>query len=255
MLKVDLNSDLGESFGNYKLGLDEKVLAFVSSANIACGWHAGDPLVMDKTIRLAKESGVQIGAHTGFPDLLGFGRRNIAISPYEAYAYTKYQLGAFYAFAQAHGLRIQHVKPHGAFYNMCAVDLRLAQEVCRAIQEFDDQIILLGLAGSKLIDAARQIGLRAASEFFADRAYTDEGTLAPRALEGSVIHDEDVAISRTIKMLKDGTVTSIGGREIELKCESICVHGDNQNAVDFVALIRSRLQSEGIEIAPLCEIV
>lgn len=255
MLKVDLNSDLGESFGNYKLGLDEEVLEYVTSANIACGWHAGDPLVMDKTVAMAAGKNVAIGAHTGFPDLLGFGRRNMKISPYEAYAYTKYQLGAFYGFAKAHGAAIQHVKPHGAFYNMCAVDLDLSAEVCRAVYEFDKDIILMALAGSKLVQAAKETGLRAASEFFADRAYMDDGTLAPRTMEGSVIHDRDVALSRIIKMLRTGTVTSVSGKEIALSCQSICVHGDNKNAVEFVAMIRAKLAEEGIAAAPLAEIV
>ncbi|MBQ9942098.1 MAG: LamB/YcsF family protein [Christensenellaceae bacterium] len=255
MLKVDLNSDLGESFGNYKLGLDEEVLAHVTSANIACGWHAGDPLVLDKTIAMAKEHGVAIGAHTGFPDLLGFGRRNMAITPYEAYTYTKYQLGAFYAFAQAHDVPIQHVKPHGAFYNMCAVDKKLSAEVCRAIKEFDKDIIVMALAGSKLVEAAEEAGLRAASEFFADRAYMDDGTLAPRSMEGSVIHDKEVALARIIKMIKTGTVTTVNGNDIALKCQSICVHGDNKSAVDFVSMIRTKLAEEGIEAAPLRQIV
>lgn len=255
MLKVDLNSDLGESFGNYTLGLDGEVLEYVSSANIACGWHAGDPLVMDKTIALAKEHGVAIGAHTGFPDLLGFGRRNMAITPYEAYTYTKYQLGAFYGFAKAHGMSIQHIKPHGAFYNMCAVDIALSREVCRAVHEFDPQIILLGLAGSQMIQAAQEAGMRAASEFFADRAYMDDGTLAPRRMEGSVIHDQSVALARIVKMIKTGMVTTITGKDIPLKCQSICVHGDNKNAVAFVNLIRQKLTEEGIAVAPLEEIV
>ena len=254
MLKIDLNCDLGESFGNYKIGLDEQVIQSVSSVNIACGWHAGDPVVLEKTIRLAKENGVAVGAHPGFPDLLGFGRRNMAISTEEAYAYTKYQLGAFYAFAKTNGMTIQHVKPHGAFYNMAGKDQKLAQAICKAIYDFDREIILLALAGSRMIEAAEELGMKAAQEFFADRAYDDDGNLAPRSMEGSVIHDTNIAISRVITMIKTGKVVSFTGKEINLKCDSICVHGDNSSAVEFVRTIRERLIKEGICIAPLHDI-
>lgn len=255
MLKIDLNSDLGESFGSYKLGLDEEVLKYVTSANVACGWHAGDPLVMDKTIALAKKTNTAVGAHTGFPDLMGFGRRNMDISPLEAYAYTMYQLGALSGFTKAHGVKIQHVKPHGAFYNMCAVSEPLSKEVCRAIADFDDSIIVMALAGSRLLEAAKAAGLRAAGEFFADRAYNADGTLASRRLEGSVITDEAEAIARTVRMIKEGVVTTIDGSDVPISCQSICVHGDNVKAVDFVDRIKTRLTDEGIAVRPLAEIV
>ena len=175
MFYVDLNSDLGESFGNYTIGMDEEILQYVSSANVACGWHAGDPMVMDKTIALAKKYGTAVGAHPGFPDLMGFGRRNMVVTPEEAKAYLKYQLGALSAFTKSQGVKIQHVKPHGAFYNMAAVDEKLARAMCEAVYEVDKDIIFMGLAGSKMIKAAEEVGLQAASEVFADRAYNDDG--------------------------------------------------------------------------------
>lgn len=255
MYKVDLNSDLGESFGTYTLGLDKEVLAHISSANVACGYHAGDPLVMDKTITLAREAGVAVGAHPGYPDLMGFGRRNIACSPKEAKAYVKYQLGALMAFTLSNGMKLQHCKAHGALYNMAAKDMDLAMAIAEAIAEVDRDVILLGLAGSKMLEAGRQVGLRVASEVFADRAYQADGTLVPRKLPGAVIHDTDEAITRTIRMVKEGKVTAITGEEVPLQADSICVHGDNPSAVEFVKNIRARLEAEGVTVAPLAEIV
>lgn len=225
MYFVDLNSDLGESFGNYTLGMDEEILKYVSSANVACGWHAGDPVVMEKTICLAKEFGTAVGAHPGFPDLMGFGRRNMAISQEEAKAYVKYQLGALMAFTKSKGMEIQHVKPHGAIYNMAAVDETLARAMCEAVYEVDPDIIFMGLAGSKMISAAEAVGIRAASEVFADRAYNDDGTLVSRKLPGAVIKDKDLAIRRVIRMVKEGKVETINGRDIAIRADSVCVHG------------------------------
>ena len=179
MYKVDLNSDLGESFGAYTIGLDNEVIAHVSSVNVACGYHAGDPLVMEKTVAAAKAAGVAVGAHPGFPDLMGFGRRNMVVSPKEVKAYVKYQLGALMAFAAAEGIRLQHCKPHGALYNMAGKDMYLALAIAEAIAEVDKNIILLGLANSKMIDAGKQLGLRVANEVFADRAYQADGSLVP----------------------------------------------------------------------------
>lgn len=253
MYKVDLNSDLGESFGNYTLGMDEEILKYVSSANVACGWHAGDAMVMEKTVALAKANGVAVGAHPGFPDLMGFGRRNMVVTAEEAKTYTKYQLGALLAFTQSCGLKIQHVKPHGAFYNMAAVDEKLATAICEGIYEVDKDIILMGLACSKMITAAEKVGLRAASEVFADRAYNDDGTLVSRKLPGAVIKDKDQAILRTVRMVKEGKVTSINGNDIEIKADSICVHGDNPKALEFVKNIRETLENEGIVIKNLMD--
>lgn len=251
MYFVDLNSDLGESFGNYTIGMDEEILKFVSSANVACGWHAGDPMVMEKTVALAKEFGTAVGAHPGFPDLMGFGRRNMAVTPEEAKAYVKYQLGALQAFAKAHGVKIQHVKPHGALYNMAAVDEKLAKAMCEVVYEVDKDIIFMGLAGSKMITAAEETGLKAASEVFADRAYNDDGTLVSRKLPGAVIKDKDLAIQRVVRMVKEGKVESINGKDIDIKADSICVHGDNPKALEFVKNIRETLEKEGVTISNL----
>ena len=255
MYKVDLNSDLGESFGAYKMGLDEEVLAFVSSANVACGYHAGDPLVMEKTVAAAKSAGVAVGAHPGYPDLMGFGRRNMVCTPKEAKAYVKYQLGALQAFTASHGMKLQHCKPHGALYNMAGKDLELALSIAEAIAEVDKDISLMGGSGSKMLEAGRQLGLRVASEVFADRAYQADGSLVPRSKPGAVIHDTDEAIARTIRMVKEGKVTAITGEEVPLDAHSICVHGDNPQAVEFVKSIRARLIAEGISIVPLGDIV
>lgn len=251
MYFVDLNSDLGESFGNYTIGMDEEILKFVSSANVACGWHAGDPMVMEKTVALAKEFGTAVGAHPGFPDRMGFGRRNMAVTPEEAKAYVKYQLGALQAFAKAHGVKIQHVKPHGALYNMAAVDEKLAKAMCEAVYEVDKDIIFMGLAGSRMITAAEETGLKAASEVFADRAYNDDGTLVSRKLPGAVIKDKELAIKRVVRMVKEGKVESINGKDIDIKADSICVHGDNPKALEFVKNIRETLEKEGVTISNL----
>ena len=255
MIKVDLNCDLGESFGAYTIGMDEKVIPLISSCNIACGFHASDPLVMRKTVALAKEAGIGIGAHPGFPDLMGFGRRNMTISPEEAGAYITYQLGALYAFAKSAGVKIQHVKPHGALYNMAGKDHKLALAIAKAVHSFDPQLILLGLSGSESIKAAAEIGLPAAKEVFADRAYMPDGSLMPRSMEGAVIHDEDEAIRRVIRMVKEHKVTAADGTDIEIIPDSICVHGDNVKALAFVTQIRSAFEAEGVEIAPLSKIV
>lgn len=255
MYKVDLNSDLGESFGAYTIGLDADVIAHISSANIACGYHAGDPLVMDATIAACKAANVACGAHPGHPDLIGFGRRNLACTPKEAKAYVKYQLGALMAFAKAHNITLQHCKPHGALYNQAAKDAALAQAIAEAVAEVDSSLILLALAGSEMITAGEKAGLRVANEVFADRAYQADGTLVPRSREGSVIHDKDEAIARTIRMVKEGKVTAITGEEVPLKADSICVHGDNPSAVAFVKNIRAEMEKEGVTIAPISDIV
>lgn len=251
MYYVDLNSDLGESFGNYTIGMDEEILKYVSSANVACGWHAGDPLVMEKTIALAKRFGTAVGAHPGFPDRMGFGRRNMAVTPEEAKAYVQYQLGALQAFAKVQGVRIQHVKPHGALYNMAAADKKLAKAMCEAVYETDKDIIFMGLAGSEMITAAEETGLKAASEVFADRAYNDDGTLVSRKLPGAVIQDKELALRRVVRMVKEGKVESISGKDIDIKADSICVHGDNPKALEFVKDIRDTLEKEGVTISNL----
>ena len=255
MEKIDLNCDLGESFGAYTIGMDEEVIPLISSCNIACGYHASDPLVMQNTIALAKEAGIGIGAHPGYPDLMGFGRRNLNVSPAEAGAYVTYQLGALYAFAKSAGVKIRHGKPHGALYNMAGKDYALALAIAKAVKAFDPSLILLGLSGSQSVRAAQDIGLPAAREVFADRAYMPDGSLMPRNLEGAVIHDENEAIRRVIRMIKEHKVTAGDGTDIDIVPDSICVHGDNVKALTFVTQIRSALEAEGIQIAPLSDIV
>ena len=252
---VDLNSDVGESYGAYKLGLDEEVLKHVSSVNIACGWHAGDPMIMEKTIALAKQNKLGIGAHPGYPDLIGFGRRNMDVTSKEARNYLIYQIGALAAFAHAAETSLQHVKLHGAFYNMVSADAALAREVAKAIYDVDKGLIVLALAGSELVRAAKELGLKVAEEVFADRAYNPDGSLVSRKLAGSVIHDKNLAIERVKRMVTEGKITAIDGREIHINADSICVHGDNPEAVSFVKLIRERLEAEGIQIKPIKEFI
>ena len=255
MAAIDLNSDLGESFGRYTLGLDEEVIPLISSANVACGYHASDPVVMRKTVRIAKAAGAQVGAHPGYPDLMGFGRRNMAVSPEEAYGYTMYQLGALEGFLRAEGMKMQHVKPHGAFYNMAAKDKALAAAIAEAVADVDAGIILLGLAGSAMTEAGKEAGLRVAGEVFADRAYQADGSLVPRSMPGAVIHDTEEALSRTVRMVKEGIVTAVTGETVPLTADSICVHGDNPSALAFVKAIRERLETEGVSVVPLSVIV
>ncbi|WP_250674346.1 5-oxoprolinase subunit PxpA [Paraclostridium ghonii] len=255
MYKVDLNSDLGESFGCYKIGMDDEVLKHITSANIACGFHAGDPIQMDKTVKLALENNVKIGAHPGFMDIMGFGRREMKISKEEVKAYIKYQLGALNSFAVSNGQKLQHIKAHGALYNMAAKDYELALAISQAVYEVDKDIILLGLANSSMIDAGKEVGLKVASEVFADRAYNSDGTLVSRSIEGSIIHDTEIAIKRVIKMVKENKVEAINGKYINIKADSICVHGDNPKAIEFVKNIREELIREGIKISCINEII
>ncbi len=252
-MRIDLNSDLGESFGNYKIGMDDEVIKRVSSVNIACGWHAGDPNVMAETVRKAVENGVAMGCHPGFPDLMGFGRRNMQVSEVELKNYVKYQIGALKAFVGSAGGVMQHVKPHGAMYNMAAKDEKMARAIAEAIYEVDSQLILMGLSGSKMLSCAEAIGLKTASEVFADRAYQKDGSLVPRSQPGAVIHDTEKAIAQVVEMVKHGTATAITGEKIQIRAESICVHGDNEKALEFVDAIHRRLKSEGIEVKPLIE--
>ena len=252
---VDLNSDLGESFGAYKIGLDEEVLKYVSSANIACGWHAGDPIVMRKTVEAACKNNVGIGAHPGFLDIMGFGRRSMTVSPNEMKQYVIYQLGALQSFVKAVGGKMQHVKPHGAMYNMAAKDDKLAEAIIEGIWEVDRDLIVLGLSGGKMVNAAKEKGLKAANEVFADRAYNSDGTLVARSLPGSMILDKKIAISRVIRMVNEGKVIAINGEDMNIKVDSICVHGDNPEAVEFVRLIKESLSKANVEIKPLNQFI
>ncbi|ASJ09573.1 lactam utilization protein LamB [Thermococcus siculi] len=254
-MKVDLNSDLGESFGRYKLGLDEEVMKYITSANVATGWHAGDPLVMRKTVKLAKENGVAVGAHPGYPDLLGFGRRYMKLSWEEARNYILYQVGALYAFVKAEGLELQHVKPHGALYNALVKEEELARAVIEGMGDFDKNLIFVTLSGSKPAQIAEEMGVKVAHEVFADRAYNPDGTLVSRSKPGAVIHDRDEIAERVLSMVKDGGVRAINGEWVELKVDSICVHGDNPKAVEIAAHIRKVLEEEGVKVVSMREIV
>ena len=210
---------------------------------------------MDKTVALAKDAGVAVGAHPGYPDLQGFGRRNMTIPPREVKAMVMYQIGALQAFCTAHGLKLQHVKPHGALYNMAGKDEALAMAVCEAIQAVDDSLILLGLSGSKMLEAADKIGLRSAREVFADRAYEEDGSLVARTKAGAMITDEDEAVARVIRMIREGRVTAVTGKDIPIRADSVCVHGDSPKALAFVQKIRAALTAEQIQIVPLRDIV
>ncbi|WP_297499566.1 5-oxoprolinase subunit PxpA [Thermococcus sp.] len=254
-MKVDLNSDLGESFGRYKLGLDEEVMKYISSANVATGWHAGDPIVMRKTVRLAKENGVAVGAHPGYPDLLGFGRRYMKLSRDEARNYILYQIGALYAFSKAEGLELQHVKPHGALYNALVKEEELARAVIDGMVDFDKKLIFVALSGSRPTEIAEEMGVKVAHEVFADRAYNPDGTLVSRSKPGAVIHEAKEIVERVVSMVKDGGIRAINGEWVELKVDTICVHGDNPKAVEITSMVRKALEEEGVKVVPMREIV
>ncbi|MCD8348556.1 MAG: LamB/YcsF family protein [Lachnospiraceae bacterium] len=255
MQTIDLNCDLGESFGNYKCGMDEEILPYITSANVACGFHASDPLVMQKTVRLAKENQVHIGAHPGFQDLVGFGRRNMSLPAEEITAIVVYQIGALHAFCAANDVTLQHVKPHGALYNMAVKDSAIADAICEGIAAVNPSLILLGPAKSQLVFSAKKYGLRAAREVFADRAYEEDGSLVARSKPGAVISNREEALARVIQMVKYGTVTAITGREIEVEADSVCIHGDNPAALAFAKSIRDALKAEGITPMPMDDVI
>ncbi|PIQ20652.1 MAG: lactam utilization protein LamB [Cytophagales bacterium CG18_big_fil_WC_8_21_14_2_50_42_9] len=245
---VDLNCDLGESFGAYHLGNDEAILPFVSSVNIACGFHAGDPAVMKKTVHLALQHEVAIGAHPGLPDLVGFGRREMAVSAEEAYDMVIYQVGALAGFVKAAGGTLHHVKPHGALYNMAAVNFPLAQAIAEAVYKLYPEAVLYGLAGSALVQAGQQLGLPTASEVFADRTYQPDGTLTPRRQPGALITNEQDAINQVVQMIKSNTVRAQDNSLIPIQADTVCIHGDGSHAVTFARQINARLQQENIRI-------
>jgi len=248
MRSVDLNSDLGESYGSFVIGCDEEILKYVSSANIACGWHGGDPVVMEKTVRAAKANGVAVGAHPSYPDLMGFGRRKMILRADELRAYTKYQLGAFWAFAKSNDIEVSHIKAHGAMYNDAGADYSVARAIAEATFEVNPGIAFMALAGSEMVRAAHDVGLRVISEVFADRAYEDDGKLMERSKPGAVIHDDEVCLQRILKMLKEGIVLSASGKELSVQVDSICVHGDNPSALVFVKKITESLKLAGFSI-------
>ena len=248
---IDLNSDVGESFGNYKLGLDDEVIPLISSANIACGFHAGDPTVLRRTVALARDHKVAVGAHPGLPDLMGFGRRAMDVTLSEIKDYVTYQVGAIQAFAAAEGVRVQHVKPHGALYNMAVRNTAIWETVAGVLAELDNDLVLFVLGGAnkeELQAMATRHGIRVAFEFFADRAYNPDGSLVSRKTPGAVIKDHELAAQRVLKMATEGKVMCVDGSEIELPADTICVHGDNPAALQLVRKIRQILTEAGVEI-------
>lgn len=250
---IDLNSDIGESFGVWTLGDDAHVLDYVTSANVACGFHAGDPHVMLQTVHAAREHGVAVGAHPGYPDLVGFGRRSMTCSPEEVYAFCLYQIGALAAICRSEGIALSHVKAHGALYNQSCTDVQLAMAIARATHDAAPGLILLGMAGTEHESAAAEVGVQFAAEAFADRAYLPDGSLVPRSRTGSVLHDPEAIAARVIQMVSDGTVEADGGLTIPLRADSICVHGDNPAACQVVATVRSALDKAGTRVRSLRE--
>lgn len=251
MIKIDINCDLGEGFGPYKIGNDEEIMKLISSANIACGFHAGDPLIMKETIELAIKNNVAIGAHPGFSDLQGFGRREIKMSVNELHASIIYQLGALKTMTEALGAKLQHVKPHGAMYNIASKDYNFALVIADAIKQIDKNLIFVGLSNSVMIKAAQEIGLKTAKEVFADRAYTNEGFLVSRNIKGSVIHDEKESIEHVHRMIKDKKVKTISNKLISIDADTICLHGDNKDALVFAKNLRKFLSDNQIEVSQM----
>ncbi len=251
MKNIDINCDMGESFGAYRIGDDEKIMPFISSANIACGWHAGDPMVMAQTVRLAVEHRVAIGAHPGYPDLLGYGRRNMETFQGEIKNYIIYQIGALSGFARERGMKLQHVKPHGALYNLAARDERTANEVICAINACGPELILVTAAGSLCAQMAFSAGLRVVKEVFLDRAYLSNGQLVPRTVESAVIHDANVVQERVLTLVTTGRMISIDGKEIKLEADTLCIHGDTPHAWKLARAIRETLDGAGVRVLPM----
>ena len=245
---MDLNCDMGESFGTYELGYDELAMPYVTSINVACGFHASDPDNMAKTVLLAKKHGVAVGAHPGYPDLVGFGRRSMALTPEEVKNAVIYQIGALDAFCKAAGVRLQHVKVHGALYNNAEKDLTVATAIAKAIKAVDPSLYMLCLANSQMGVAAKQEGVPFVEEAFADRAYKEEGSLVSRKVEGSVIHDINEVVTRVVRMVTEKTVVAITGKVIPIQAQTICVHGDTPGAVDMVKAIRAALEKENVNL-------
>jgi UPF0271 protein len=248
-MQIDLNSDVGESFGAWQMGADAGVMRSITSANVACGYHAGDPAVMRRTVRLARDAGVAVGAHPGFPDLLGFGRRELRASPQEVEDMVLYQIGALAAIAAAEGVPITHVKAHGALYNMAARDRALADAIARAVRTIDRTLVLFGLPGSELVQAGKALGLPVAAEGFADRAYEPDGSLTPRSRPGSVIADAEQLVARAVRFVRDGRVTTTAGGELTMHVDTLCVHGDTPGAAELTRRLREGLEQAGVAVA------
>jgi 5-oxoprolinase (ATP-hydrolysing) subunit A len=247
-MRIDINSDMGESFGAYTIGHDAGLMQSITSANIAAGFHAGDPSVLRKTIRMAKEHGVAVGAHPGYPDLVGFGRRAMAVSAQEAEDFCLYQIAAVAGVAQAEGVKLQHVKPHGELFNVAAKNRELAMAIARAVAAFDASLIFFALPGSELLKAGREINLRTVAEVFADRAYEPDGSLVSRRKPGAVIHDADAVVARAVRMVKERSVIAVDGTVVPLDVETICVHGDTPGSDQLAAKIRAGFEAAGITV-------
>ncbi len=256
MKTIDLNCDLGESFGPYKVGMDESGIQFVTSANIACGWHAGDPVVMDRTVKMAADLGVGVGAHPGYPDLLGFGRRNMDCKLEEIQKYVLYQIGALHAFCKVHGVRLKHVKPHGALYSTAVKNENVARAIAQAIVKFDPDLLFVALAGPKgesMRRMGKELGLKVVYEAFPDRAYTADGNLELRSQPGAVITNPDEVAQRALRMAKEGVVIAVDGTSIPLETQTLCVHGDTPTALKLVEKIRETLEANNIKLQPMGE--
>jgi UPF0271 protein len=249
--RIDLNCDMGESFGAYQIGADGEVFPYITSVNVACGFHGGDPSVMRETLAQAKRRRVSVGAHPGFPDLIGFGRRNIDATAQEVYDLVVYQIGALLGFARATGIELQHVKAHGALYNMAAVKLELAEAIAQAVRDVDRTLILFGLPGSHLITQGEAAGLRTVGEAFADRNYMPDGTLVSRRRPDAQVLDADEAVERAIRMVREGKVRAISGEDIDIDVETICIHGDGPHAAEFALRLRSAFETSGISVTPV----
>jgi len=247
-MRIDINSDVGESFGAYTIGHDAGLMKSITSANIAAGFHGGDPSVLRETIRQAKTHGVAVGAHPGFPDLVGFGRRELNVTPTEAEDFVLYQVAAVAGVAAAEGVALQHVKPHGALFNMAVRNAELSAAIARAVAAVDRSLILFGLPGSEILTAGRAAGLRVAAEVFADRAYEPDGSLASRRKPGSVIHDPDTVVARAVRMVTDRTVVATDGSVVQLDADTMCVHGDTPGSDDLAAKIRAGLEAAGVTV-------
>ena len=249
MKTIDLNCDMGESFGAWKMGADAEVMPFISSANVACGFHAGDPATIRRTVRLAVDRGVAVGAHPSLPDLMGFGRRVMRISPQEMYDLIIYQAGAVEAFARVAGAKLHHVKCHGALYNMAVNDDALSEAMVRAVKDLGSGVILYALSGSKTLEAGKKAGIRVSGEVFADRGYTDEGTLAPRDQPGGLIEDPAASVRQVLRMIEEGYVTSLAGKRVAVSADTLCLHGDQPGAVTFAQALRKVFAEKGIAVA------
>ena len=254
--QIDINCDLGESFGRFKVGYDTEVMPFITSANVACGFHGGDPNVMAQAVELARKNGVAVGAHPGYPDLMGFGRREMGLSKEEVKNIVVYQVGALEAFVKAAGVELQHVKPHGALYNAAATNEDYSEAIIEALKAIDPKLILFTLANSDMGKAAVDAGLRVAYEVFADRAYNSDGTLTPRGLRGSVIENPQLVAERAVKIVKEKKVVAVDGKTVDFdEVHTICVHGDTLNAVDIAKSLRNALASAGIKLVSVNELV